>query len=87
MELVHVRYLKIFGLEKCLRYIRSVGPVHEDFVVLVRISIYLSSSHYITTLPPKCPSLYIFQGTIYHWVQFEKKIIALNIICYCFSHI
>ncbi len=50
MEFVYVWYLKIFGLEKCLRYVRSVGPVHEDFVVPVRISIYLSSNHYIAIL-------------------------------------
>ena len=50
MEFVYLRYLKIFGLDNFLRYVPSVGPVHEDFVVPVRISIYLSSNHYIAIL-------------------------------------
>ena len=43
-------YIKIFGLEIFLRYVPSVGPVHEYFVVPGRISIYLSSNHYIAIL-------------------------------------
>ena len=73
MELVHVRYLKIFGLEKCLRYIRSVGPVHEDFVVLVRISIYLSSSHYITTLPLSVQAYIFFRGLFIIGYNLRRK--------------
>ena len=45
-------YIKIFGLEIFLRYVPSVGPVHEYFVVPGRISIYLSSNHYIASLLP-----------------------------------
>ena len=41
---------KIIWFGKFLRYVLSVGPVHEDFVVPVRISIYLSSNHYIAIL-------------------------------------
>ena len=43
-------YIKIFGLEIFLRYVPSVGPMHEYFVVPGRISIYLSSNHYIAIL-------------------------------------
>ena len=43
-------YIKIFGLEIFLRYVPSVGPVHEYFVVPGRISIYLSSNRYIAIL-------------------------------------
>ena len=70
MELVYIRYLKIFGLEKYFTHVRKVGPVHEDFIVPVRHSIYISLKCYIVFCPVGSPPT-VWAQFIIHFTDLE----------------